>query len=204
MSTEHTFHDDPAGYEAAKENEAERLARESSVEAYVDEERSDVTEKWEVKTLEEADWALSRVKDADVTVAEVERLHAAAVARLEVRRDELLRKPLHVKAFFSGLLRKYAEANRKDLLKGGKAKSRKLMFGSIGWRKSGGDPVITDKDALLAWCLKQPVESELLRVKQEPAWDAVKKHVKDTGEVVPGVSTSPETEVFEIKPVKES
>lgn len=183
--------------------EVERLSREVSPETYVDEERPDVTEKWEPKTLEEADWALSRVKDAEVVEAEIQRLHAAAVARLEARRDELLKKPAHVKAFFTGLLRRYAEEHRKELLKGGKAKSRKLMFGTIGWRKTGGAPVKTDEASLLEWARAQPVESEFLRVKEEPNWSAVKKYVAQTGEVVPGVEIAPESEVFFVEPVKE-
>lgn len=184
-------------------SEVEVLARESSVETYVDEERPTVTELWSPSTIEEADWALSRLLDAQTEQAEIERLHAAAVARLEERKAQLLKKPQHAMRFFEGSIRKFAEANRKELLKGGKAKSRKLMFGELGWKKTGGQPVKTDEKALLEWARSQPVESEFLRVKEEPNWSEIKKAIAKTGEAVPGTDFEPESETFYVKPAKE-
>lgn len=189
--------------EQTMDSEVERLARESGAEEYVDEERPEVTAKWEPTTQEDLDWMLLRLKEIETEKAEIARLHASAVARLEARRDQLLRKPTHAEAFFRGLIQALAVKLRKELLKSGKAKSRKLMFGTVGWKKAGGHPVKKDEAALLAWARAQPVESEFLKVTEEPNWKLIKAHVEQTGQVVPGVEIETESEAFFAEPVKE-
>lgn len=178
------------------DSEVERLAHEASVEEYVDEDRPEVTAKWQPATQEDLDWMLLRLREVEVEKAEIERLHAAHVAKLEARRAELLKKPLHAEAFFKGHIQALAIALRKELLKGSKAKSRKLFYGTVGWKKAGGHPVVKDEKALLDWALKQPAETEFLRVTTEPNWKVIKAHVEQTGEDVPGVEVEPEGEKF--------
>lgn len=143
---------------------------------YVDEE---VPHGWTISNLASADWALSRVADYEREIAENKQLLADGIARLKLKTDALNAKAEKSVAFFTWQLKRWATQNRPLLLKGGKKKSRPLLYGTIGWRASGGGFEVVDKDALLAWAQKQPVEFNLVRVTEEPAIQAIKDWVMD-------------------------
>lgn len=157
---------------------------------------------WRIETLADADWALRRCGDLQAELAENEALLAKAVERLEARHSTLAMRIRRGLEFFTAKLREYAEQHRADLLKGGKRKSRALLNGTLGWRKKGGGLKVLDEAALLDWCRRQPVESGLLRVKEEPALAEVRRHFKESGEVADGCEPEPERDEFEAKPLK--
>ena len=170
-----------------------------AVEEYQDEEMPEARPGWHIGDLGALDWALSRVADLEREMAENERLAALAIERIRLRTLKLNERAARGVQFFSGRIREYAELHRAELLGGGKKKSRALVHGTVGWRKKGGGLSVTDVEALLAWARAQPVEAELLRIKEEPALSAIKKHYAATGEVPDGCDVEPEVEEFTLK-----
>lgn len=170
---------------------------------YVDAERPSARPGfWTPESIVDLEWCLMRIGELQAQVAENEAIYKAMVARYRDRTDAINKTPLHGIEWFTGLVHYYCEQHRDQLLKHGKAKSRKLQSGTIGWRKVGGRPVIEDKQALCEWALAQPVTSGFVRVKEEPDWSAIKEHVEKTGELLPGVIIEPEVDQFEFKVLK--
>lgn len=166
---------------------------------YLDEESEDVRPGWRIGSIDEADWALKRIADLKAEISENEAVIQAHIARLKVRLENLNSRAANGIGFFESRLREYAEANRGELLKGGKKKSRTLPHGSIGWRKKGGGFEVKDPVALLAWAQTQPVEMGLVRIKEEPAIAQIKAYVEKSGELPPGTDLKEETEEFSVK-----
>lgn len=167
-----------------------------------DESGHPVREGWRVENLSSADWALSRIADLEEELAENNVVLEQAMARIRSRTEKLNEQITKGITFFRSALAAYAHEHRDALLKGGKKKSRSLLHGSIGWKQAGGDLKVQDRDALLVWARTQPVEKEFVRIKEEPAVDAVKRHFKLTGEVPPGCEVEPEREDFTVKTTK--
>jgi phage host-nuclease inhibitor protein Gam len=165
----------------------------------VDEEEPNVGPGWHVGNLSDADWALRRMASLQRQIKENDALLEANVARLQLRHAKMNEALARGLAFFAAKVEEYATLHRAELLGGGKRKSRKLLHGSIGWRKTGGGFKMNDKEALLAWAQKQPVELNLVRIKEEPAWDRIKEDLRSTGELPPGVDVEPEGETFKIE-----
>jgi phage host-nuclease inhibitor protein Gam len=174
-------------------------ALEAAQEAYQDEENPSVGHAWRIENLDSADWALRRLGDLEQEMAENEAIAARRIEEIRIRTSLLNERAMRGAAFFRMRLTEYAERSRTELLKGGKKKTRQLPSGSIAYRSKGGGLVKADADVLLAWAKEQPVELELLRVKEEPAWDAIKKRFEATGEVPPGTDVEPEREEIVIK-----
>lgn len=175
---------------------------EAAQEAYQDEENPSVGHAWRIEGLDSADWALRRLGDLEQEIAENEAIAARRIEEIRIRTALLNERAMKGVAFFRARLTDYAERARSELLKGGKTKTRHLPSGSIAWRKKGGGLVKADAEALLAWAREQPIEAELVRIKEEPAWDAIKRRFETTGEVPPGCDVEPEREEISIKAVK--
>lgn len=167
--------------------------------SYVDSDNESVREGWSISDLGELDWALSRVADLEQEKSENAAIVQQAIDRLKVRLERLNAQADRGLTFFQSRIQAYAEAHRAELLKGGKAKSRKLPHGTVAWKKVPAKATVADKDALLAWAKEQPVESGMVRFKEEAAWDRIKEHVETTGEDIPGVELKPEGETFTVK-----
>lgn len=169
-------------------------SQEVARDVYVDEVEPSVTEVWCVSDLTSADWALSRLADLEREQAENRALEAAAISRIKLKAELLNEKLGRGVAFFRSRIEAYAETHRAELLGGGKKKSRALLHGTIGWRKTGGGLEVKDEAALLAWAQSQPAESGVLRIKESPALDEIGKAFKRTGEIPPGMDVKPEVE----------
>ena len=168
---------------------------------YVDEHDEQARPGWLIEGVDSLDWALSRLAALKREIDENEAVAEAAIARLRARTAKLNERAARGVAFFESRIREYAENHRKDLLGGGKKKSRALPHGVIAWRKSGGGFRVGDRAALLEWAQKQPVELDFVRLKEEPAWDVIKAHCEKTGECPPGVDTEPESETLKIEAI---
>lgn len=165
--------------------------------SYVDDERPEVTEGWRIESLGEADWALERLAHHRREIAEALELEKLAIQRIRERTAKLTAEAQRGVRFFEGQLQAYAATNRHQLM--GTMKSRKLTHGTLGWRTKPEGHVVTDEAALLEWCRKQPLEADVLRIKEEPALAVIWAHIKRTGEDVPGTAPEPATEVFYVK-----
>lgn len=172
-----------------------------SVAHYVDESDPVAREDFHIQDVEQMDWALMRLAECEAEADRVDALVEAAIARVRARGAALKEQAMSGVRFFRGRVEEYAVAHRKELLGHGKSKTVKLLHGSVGWRKTGGDFTVNDKDALLAWAQQQPVERGFVRIKEEAAWSEIKKHAKETGEVPPGVDVEPEGEEFKVDAV---
>lgn len=154
---------------------------------------------WQITTPGSADWALSRLIDLRREAARADELEREAVARVKVRADALRARAERGRQFFESKLRSWAEANRAELLGGGKNKSVALLNGSCGWRKSGGGLRVVDEAAALEWARQQPVEADALRVKESVNVAAIKAAFKRSGEIPSGFEIEPEIESFTVR-----
>lgn len=181
--------------------EVARLAAEPGPEErYVDADDETVAEGyWRIEDLGGLDWALSRIADLEREQAENAEIVGAQIDRLRARLEKLNAQAERGLRFFRSQVAAYAEAHRAELLGGGKKKSRALPSGVIGWKKVPAKAVVTDEAALLEWARSQPVELELVRITEKPAWSDIKKQIEATGEVLPGTDYQPEGEALTIK-----
>lgn len=160
-------------------------------------EEIDGAEVLRILTLEDADYVLEMISTLRRQVEENERVEAASIARIKAR-TELLNAPLGKRiGHFEATLRAWAEANRERLLSG-KAKSRKLHHGQIGWRKSGGGLVVVDEAMALGWArLNSP---GAVRTREEIDKAALKAVFRSSGEIPLGCDVEPERDEFFVKP----
>lgn len=137
-----------------------------------------------------ADWALSRMCEIQEYLADVDAQAKLATDRIAQRVTELKRAPSNDLAFMQGALLDYAAGHKEALLGAGRKKSCDFVHGRIGWRKKGGKLKVTDPDQLREWAIaeaaKDPTQG-LVRVKIEPAVDAIKAYVAERQMVPPGM-----------------
>ena len=188
---------------AAKEEtgqaEATEAPRLELVAPYVDEENEQAAEgRWEIDSLSSLDWALMRLAALERQVSANEELAAERIRDIERRTLRLNAKLTDGLRFFRAAIARYAEGHREELLGGGRKKTRELIHGSVGWRKRPAGLEVKDAAALLSWAQQQPVETGVLRIKEEVALAEVKKLAKG-GEVPPGCALLPESEELCIK-----
>lgn len=184
--------------------EREPVQTSAPVPAYEDADRPEVNERWSIGSVAELDWALERIAALEAEQASNAAIIEEKIAWLKLRLERINATPANGIAFFKGRIGEYAQAHRDELLGGGKKKSRTLPHGSVGWKKVGGGLKVLDKDALLNWAREQPVELGLVRIKEEPAVDEVKRAFKTNGEVPPGCDVDPERDELVIKTVQEA
>jgi phage host-nuclease inhibitor protein Gam len=160
-----------------------------------------LAQSWQVSTLDECDWALSRLADLEREIAEVEAIAAKRIAEIKGRAQALTEKARKDAEFFRSRVEVFAESRQKELLGTGKKKSRALLHGVLSWRKVGGGLVVADPDRLLAWAQAQPIESGVLRISEAPDLKAIKaRHEKD-GVIPDGMDLSEERDELTIKAV---
>lgn len=162
----------------------DRLA--STQPTYTDETDPTVRDGWAIQDIGSLEWAMSRVADLEAEARENKEALAAAHAALDRRAAMLQEKVQKGIAFFRGAVLSYMEEHRNELLKGGKKKSRTMLYGTVGWRAAGGRLKVVDKDALAGWLSVQPVELGLYRVKVEPEMAALQAYCRDRNMVPPG------------------
>lgn len=169
-------------------------------EAYRDEEDADVVAGvWEPKDLAQADWVLMRIGALEREITDNEEVAAKRIAEIEAKTRRLNDKAMRGVSFFRSVLSVFAQKHRELLLGGGKKKSRGLPHGTIGFRKKPGLLRTTDREALLGWAREQPVELELVRVKEEPDLERIKAHAEQEKTLPPGMQWEPETEEIQIR-----
>lgn len=153
---------------------------------YVDETDPAVRDGWAIQDIGSLEWAMSRVADLEAEARENKEALAAAHRALDRRAGVLQEKVQKGIDFFRSAVLMYMEAHRGELLKGGKKKSRTMLYGTVGWRSSGGRLKVLDKDALAAWLLTQPVELGLARVTVDPNMVALQAYCAEHKMVPPG------------------
>lgn len=150
-------------------------------------------ERFKIETKDQAAWALrkmSRIKaeqDENITTAQAE------IERITSWRDEENGKLGRGISFFENLLYQYFVQLRDE---DPKFKTMKLPHGTLKMRAQQPE-FQYDEEQLLAWarlCMPDAVV-----VKESVSKNPVKKHIKETGEVVPGVEIVERPEKFSVE-----
>jgi len=154
--------------------------------AYTDETDPTIRDGWAIQDIGSLEWAMSRVADLEAEARENEAALTAAHAALDRRAAQLEAQVQRGIAFFRSNILSYMEAHRAELLKGGKRKSRTMLYGTIGWKAPRARLKVLDRDALTAWAETQPVQYGLVRIKTEPALDPINDYCAERNMVPPG------------------
>lgn len=165
------------------------------------EQDAETPEGWRVQSVADLDFALLRIRELEAEVADAEAIRDTRIAEIQARTERLTKRARWLAGFFRSHITAYAQEHREELLGHGRKKSREFIHGSVAWRRKGGGLAVTDREALLAWARAQPVEAELVRAKEEPALDAIKRHYAATGEVPGGMDLDPERDEIVVKAV---
>jgi phage host-nuclease inhibitor protein Gam len=193
--------------EAAMQNALERFEEKAKAqltlvqEPYRDDEDEAVREDgpWEPSDLNSVDWALKRIGALEKEISDNEEMASRRIQEIHERLGRLNEKAMRGVEFFRKRLEAYAISNRDALLGGGKKKSRGFIHGTVGFRKKPGLLKTVDRAALMAWVRELPVEMELVRMKEEPDLDRIKKHAEEKQLVPPGMQWEPEVEEIQIR-----
>jgi phage host-nuclease inhibitor protein Gam len=138
-----------------------------------------------VDSQEKADEHLEELANIHRITRENLALTNAACERLRAR-CEATNAPLEKRAaYLEGHLRVWSEANRAELLKGLKTKSRRFPHGRIGWRESGGTLVVKDEAVLTGWAVDNGMAKPTADLKR------IREYVKTKGVVPDGADVTP-------------
>lgn len=129
---------------------------------------------WRVTDVDSLEFAMRRAAEHRRKQEEDEALYKSRLARLKQWRDVEREKDERAALFFESHIRAYVEQNRSALFVG-KAKSRRFPFGRVGLKTKPARLKVVDADALLKWAREQPVEWELVRLKEEPAVSEIQR-----------------------------
>lgn len=154
---------------------------------------------WKIDSLQALEWALERLGDAETVISQNEDLAAQAESRIQSRLAECNKAPQRTAEFFRGAILGYLIGHRGEVLGKGKAKSRKLIGGTVGFRSSRETIRVEDEEAALAWAKDQPVASGLVVVRASLSKAALNEHFKATGEVPPGCSVDAAEDIPYVK-----
>ena len=152
-------------------------------------------ERFRIETKDQAAWALrkmSRIKaeqDENIQTAQAE------IERITSWRDEENGKLERSISFFEGLLYEYFVQLRDE---NPKLKTMKLPHGSLKMRAQQPQYEY-DEDQLLPWAKENLPDAVV--VKESVAKTPVKKHIQETGEMVPGVQMVERPEKFSVEVV---
>lgn len=86
------------------------------------------------------------------------------------------------------------------LIAGGKARSHKTLWGTIGFRKAPAQVFVKDEAALMGYA--KHAHPEWIRIKEEPVRSAIKDYAKTTGDIPPGCEFIDERDKFYVKGTK--
>ena len=138
---------------------------------------------WKIEDDLAADWALQKIAHARREYARL-----SAIGQNQIREIERL----------TGYLAEYFEKVDATVSKGRTKATYKLLSGSLVKKISKPEPMMEDEEKLLGWLLEHDMK-DLVKVTVKPTWGELKKGltiagdkvvIKDTGEIVDGVSVS--------------
>lgn len=159
-------------------------------------------DQWTIQTIEDVDWALSRIADLERQKKENAAIVEHRISVLKVRLETLNERLDTSQRYFREKVLTWAMNNRKALLGTGKKKSRDLPHGRIAWRTRPARLEVIEAEKLLAWARDQPMETGVLRITEAPAMTEIQKHFRTTGEVPPGTDVRPESEELSVEPTE--
>lgn len=151
----------------------------------------EVAENFKVDTLEKAEWCM-RTKGK--SQAEIDRftemaahLKAEYCEQIDERLAEITSPHLKTLENMTSLLRPWSEV---EIAKQGKARSYKLLSGTVGFRQAPDSLEVKDEAAALLWIKQHDIQG-CIRVKEEVKKTETKKFIESTGEVPDGCALRP-------------
>ncbi len=161
-----------------------------TVESFGIPEDQEQRERFKIESKDQAIWALRKIAQAKADQDENTRAAQAEIDRIAVWRNEENEKLQRSVSFFESLLHEYFMQLRED---DPKLKTMKLPHGSLKMRAQQPD-FIYNEDELLEWA--KVFMPEVVVVKETVSKNPVKKHIRETGEMVPGVTITERPEKF--------
>ena len=162
-------------------------------------------EEWTIKNDSEAEWALQRIAEEQ---ADTERLIALGEKKIEETEKSMEKSRKNCEShtnYLKGKLFEYFQNVNHRKTKSGVEKYA-LLSGTLQMKPASKKPVVNDEQ-LVEWLAANDM-TDYIKTKQTPAWGDLKKSldlsgdipvVKETGEVVEGVTLEDVPETFEIK-----
>ena len=166
-----------------------------TVESFGIPEDQEQRERFKIESKDQAIWALRKIAQAKANQDENTQAAQAEIERITAWRNEENEKLQRSVSFFESLLHEYFMQLRED---DPKLKTVKLPHGSLKMRKQQPD-FIYNEDELLEWA--KVFMPEVVVVKETVSKNPVKKHIRETGEMVPGVTITERPEKFSVEVV---
>lgn len=152
-------------------------------------------ERFRIETKDQAAWALRKMSRIQAEIEENNQVTQAEIERIISWRDEENEKLERSISFFEGLLYEYFMALRQE---DPKLKTMKLPHGTLKMRAQQPQYEY-DEEILLSWAKENLPEAVV--IKESVAKTLVKKHIQETGELVPGVTITERPEKFAVEVV---
>jgi hypothetical protein len=166
-----------------------------SIENFGIPEDNEQRERFHIESKDQAAWALRKMSKIKAEIDENIMTAQAEIERITGWRDSENEKLERSAAFFEGLLYEYFMALRET---DPKLKTMKLPHGALKMRAQ--QPKYEyDEDALLSWAKENLPQAVV--TKESVSKNPVKAHIKETGEVVPGVVVLQRPEKFSVEVV---
>lgn len=134
-----------------------------------------------IDSLAKADWAVSRILDAELRISRRSALAADLHARIDAWFQKSSASDNDTVVYITGLLRPYAES---EIGKQRRSRTLLLPSGSVSLRKLADRLDIVDRDAALAYC--EASHPDAVIVKKDLSRSALKTLIVSQGEAIPG------------------
>lgn len=145
-------------------------------------ETADGPEPFRIDSEERAAWVVDRMLTVDEKIKRLDRQHERARAALVREREAL-------DGLFLVPLQQWVEVNMPR-----KGRTIHLLTGSISFRRVKGGPRVVDSAACLAWATEALPDAVVTHVTRKVDAQAIKEHVRETGEIPPGVQIAEDAE----------
>lgn len=161
---------------------------------------------WKIEDDRAADWALQKIAYAKKEYARVEALGLQQIAEVEAKLSTAKAKCDKEIERLTGHLAEYFETVEPRISKGKTKATYKLLNGSLVKKMYKPEPKYDEKE-LLTWLIAHN-RTDMIKVTTKPAWEAFKRTIaiagdkvviKDTGEIVDGVSVSISPDKFVVE-----
>ena len=152
-------------------------------------------ERFKIESKDQAAWALRKMSRIKAEIEENNRVAQAEIDLIVSWRDEENEKLERSISFFESLLHEFFLQLRES---DPKLKTMKLPHGTLKMRAQQPQYEY-DEEILLSWAKENLPEAVV--IKESVAKTPVKKHIQETGELVPGVTITERPEKFAVEVV---
>jgi hypothetical protein len=141
--------------------------------------------KFTVDSMESANWVLKKIAQAPDSLSQIQAMADAEYNAIQQRADDLKQAHINTIAFFQTAYGPQLEAWAAAELVGEKKKSKPLIYGKVGFKKSRDKVVVIDEDAAIEWCACNNPEAVKTSILTSNLSDEALK--KDFVHIEPGV-----------------